>query len=98
MHNEDMIKEKDIRIHDDVVVRKAGDIIPEVVRSLKERRDGSQVPYVFPKVCPICKMPLVRLPDEAMHYCINVDCPARVVESIAHFASRDAMNIDGLGV
>jgi len=68
------------------------------VRSLKERRDGSQVPYVFPKVCPICKMPLVRLPDEAMHYCINVDCPARVVESIAHFASRDAMNIDGLGV
>ncbi len=98
LHNEDMIKEKDIRIHDDVVVRKAGDIIPEVVRSLKERRDGSQVPYVFPKVCPICKMPLVRLPDEAMHYCINVDCPARVVESIAHFASRDAMNIDGLGV
>lgn len=98
LHNEDMIKEKDIRIHDDVVVRKAGDIIPEVVRSLKDRRDGSQVPYVFPDTCPICGMPLVRLPDEAMHYCINVDCPARVVESIAHFASRDAMNIDGLGV
>ena len=98
LHNEDMIREKDIRIHDDVVVRKAGDIIPEVVRSLKDRRDGSQVPYVFPTVCPICGMPLVRLPDEAMHYCINVDCPARVVESIAHFASRDAMNIDGLGV
>ena len=98
LHDEDMIKDKDIRIGDYVVVHKAGDIIPEIVASVPEKRDGSQVPYVFPKVCPVCGMPLVRYPDEAHHFCINNDCPARVVESIAHFCSRDAMNIDGLGV
>ena len=98
LHDEDMIREKDIRIGDQVIVRKAGDIIPEVVASLPQQRDGSQVPYEFPKTCPVCGMPLVRYPDEAHHYCINADCPARVVESIAHFCSRDAMNIDGLGV
>lgn len=97
LHNEDMIKEKDVRINDDVVVRKAGDIIPEVVRALIERRDGTQGTYHFPKECPICGSELVRLPDEAAHYCINQDCPARVVESIIHFASRDAMDIDTLG-
>lgn len=97
LHNEDMIKEKDIRIHDDVVVRKAGDIIPEVVRPLLERRDGTQGRYHFPANCPICGSELVRLPEEAAHYCINQDCPARVVESMIHFASRDAMNIDTLG-
>lgn len=97
LHNEDMIKEKDVRINDDVVVRKAGDIIPEVVRALIERRDGTQGTYHFPKECPICSSELVRLPDEAAHYCINQDCPARVVESIIHFASRDAMDIDTLG-
>lgn len=98
LHDEDMIKDKDIRIGDYVVVHKAGDIIPEIVASVPEKRDGSQVPYVFPKVCPVCGMPLVRYPDEAHHFCINNDCPARVVESIAHFCSRDAMNIDGLGI
>lgn len=97
LHNEDMIKEKDIRIQDDVVVRKAGDIIPEVVRPLLDRRNGTQARYVFPKECPVCGSALVRLSDEAAHYCINQDCPARVVESIIHFASRDAMNIDTLG-
>lgn len=97
LHNEDMIKEKDVRINDDVVVRKAGDIIPEVVRALIERRDGTQGTYHFPEECPICGSELVRLPDEAAHYCINQDCPARVVESIIHFASRDAMDIDTLG-
>lgn len=97
LHNEDMIKEKDIRIQDDVVVRKAGDIIPEVVRPLIERRNGTQAHYVFPKECPVCGSALVRLSDEAAHYCINQDCPARVVESIIHFASRDAMDIDTLG-
>lgn len=97
LHNEDMIKEKDIRIQDDVVVRKAGDIIPEVVRPLIERRNGTQARYVFPKECPVCGSALVRLSDEAAHYCINQDCPARVVESIIHFASRDAMDIDTLG-
>lgn len=97
LHNEDMIKEKDIRIGDDVIVRKAGDIIPEVVRPLIERRDGSQQIYQFPKNCPVCHSELVRYEDEAAHYCINKDCPARVVESIIHFASREAMNIDSLG-
>lgn len=97
LHNEDQIKLKDIRIGDMVVVRKAGDIIPEVIESVVDMRDGSQVPYVFPINCPVCGMPLHRYPDEAAHYCINSDCPARVVSSIAHFASRDAMNIDGLG-
>lgn len=97
LHNEDMIKEKDIRIHDDVVVRKAGDIIPEVVRALSENRDQTQQPYQFPKHCPICDSTLVRYPEEAAHYCVNQDCPARVVESMIHFACRDAMDIDTLG-
>lgn len=97
LHNEDMIKEKDIRIHDDVVVRKTGDIIPEVVRPLLERRNDTQAVYHFPTHCPICGSELVRFPEEAAHYCINQDCPARVVESMIHFASRDAMDIDTLG-
>lgn len=97
LHNEDFINSKDIRINDSVVVRKAGEIIPEVVRSLPERRDGSQSIYVFPTHCPHCDGPLVRDENEAAHYCINTNCAARVVESLAHFASRDAMNIEGLG-
>lgn len=97
LHNEDMIKQKDVRINDTVIIRKAGDIIPEVVRAVSERRDGTQTPYVFPDQCPICASTLVRFPDEAAHYCINQDCPARVVESMIHFASRDAMDIDTLG-
>lgn len=97
LHNEDYINEKDIRVNDTIIVRKAGDIIPEVVRSIKENRDGSQVPFVFPNVCPVCGGRLVRYEDEAAHFCINADCPARLVFGIAHFASRDAMNIDGLG-
>ena len=98
LHNEDMIASKDIRIGDIVEVRKAGDIIPEVVRSLEEKRDGAQVPYKFPTVCPVCNSKLVRLENESDHYCMNNECDARIVESIAHFTSRDAMNIDGLGI
>ena len=97
LHNEDMILSKDLRINDIVVVQKAGEIIPEVVSSVKERRDGSQVPYVYPTHCPVCGSRLVRLEGEAAHYCINQDCPARVVESMIHFVSRDAMDIDTLG-
>ena len=97
LHNEDMILSKDLRINDIVVVQKAGEIIPEVVSSVKERRDGSQGPYVYPTHCPVCGSRLVRLEGEAAHYCINQDCPARVVESMIHFASRDAMDIDTLG-
>ena len=97
LHNEDMIKNKDLRIGDMVVIHKAGEIIPEVVEAVVSRRDGSQVPYIFPKTCPVCQSKLIRLEDEAAHYCINQDCPARVVESMIHFASRDAMNIETLG-
>ena len=97
LHNEDFIRDKDIRIGDVVIVRKAGDIIPEVLGPLKEKRDGSQESYVFPTTCPICKGHLMRDGLEAAHYCVNPDCPARVVESMIHFASRDAMNIDSLG-
>lgn len=97
LHNEDLIKDKDIRENDIVVVRKAGDIIPEVVRSVIEKRDNTQVPYVFPQECPVCHSQLYRSPDEADNYCINNDCPARVVEAIAHYCSRNALNIDGLG-
>ena len=97
LHNEDMIKNKDIRIRDHVIIRKAGDIIPEVVRPLAEKRDKDSVPYQFPNICPICGSTLVRFVDEASHYCINQDCPARVVESMIHFASRNAMDIDTLG-
>lgn len=97
LHNEDMIAFKDVRVNDFVVIRKAGDIIPEVVRSLPERREAGSLEYKFPSVCPVCGTTLVRYQDEAAHYCINQDCPARVSESIIHFASRDAMNIDTLG-
>ncbi|MBO7698342.1 MAG: NAD-dependent DNA ligase LigA, partial [Erysipelotrichaceae bacterium] len=97
LHNEDNIKDKDIRIGDTVVVRKAGDIIPEVVRSIKENRDGSQLPFVFPDTCPICGGKLYRFEDEAAHYCVNSECKARLVYSISHFTERNAMNIDGLG-
>jgi len=98
LHNEDFIASKDIRIGDMVIVRKAGEIIPEVVAALSERRDGSQVPYVFPSICPTCQGPLVRDENEAAHYCINVSCPSRITEALAHFTSRAAMNIEGLGI
>ena len=97
LHNEDFIAAKDIRINDIVIVRKAGDIIPEVLGPVKEKRDGSQKVYQFPTICPICKGHLMRDGLEAAHYCVNPDCSARVVESMIHFASRDAMNIDSLG-
>lgn len=97
LHNEDNIRDKDIRIGDIVVVRKAGDIIPEVVSSIKEKRDGSQVPFIFPEHCPVCGGRLYRYEDEAAHYCVNTECKARLVYSIAHFTERNAMNIDGLG-
>ena len=97
LHNEDMIKLKDIRVNDTVVVRKAGEIIPEVVRVKFDERDGSELKYEFPSECPDCGSELVRLSGEAHHYCLNNDCPARIIESLAHFASRDAMDISGLG-
>lgn len=98
LHNEDFIKDKDIRVGDIVTVRKAGEIIPEVLMSHPNRRDGSQVAYVFPNRCPHCQGELIREADEAHHFCINTNCPARLVESLAHYVSRNALNIDGLGI
>ena len=97
LHNEDNIIDKDIRIGDDVVVRKAGDIIPEIVRSLKERRKDNLEKYHFPEICPVCGGKIYRYEDEAAHYCVNSECKARLVYSISHFTERNAMNIDGLG-
>lgn len=96
LHNEDYIKDKDIRIGDHVLVRKAGEIIPEIVRVNMDKREAQQ-PYEFPSLCPVCEKPLHRDGEEAAHYCLNAKCPAQVVESMIHFASRDAMNIDTLG-
>lgn len=97
LHNEDMIKMKDIRINDYVVIRKAGDIIPEVVRPILEKRSKNSKAYMFPENCPVCNSKLYRNEDEAAHYCINIDCKARIVESLIHYASRNALNIDTLG-
>ena len=95
--NEDFIKEKDIRIGDLVLVERAGDVIPYVVKVVKEARTGDEKPIVFPKYCPSCGSPLVKPPGEAVYRCVNANCPAQVKERIAHFASKDAMDIRGLG-
>lgn len=97
LHNEDIIKEKGIMLGDYVVVRKAGDIIPEIVKVLPERRNGSERKFYMPTVCPACKSELTRFEDEIALRCINPKCPAQILEGIIHFASRNAMNIDGLG-
>jgi len=97
LHNEDNVKTKDIRVGDKIIVRKAGDVIPEVVKSLVEKRDGSEIPFEMAKTCPICDNILIRKEEESAHYCLNLECPARKIENIIHFASRDAMNIEGLG-
>lgn len=95
LHNQDIISDKDIRVGDRILVRKAGDIIPEVVRSVSHR-EGSE-PYFIPNVCPICGAEALRDEDEAVIRCQNIDCPAQLARSIEHFASRNAMNIEGLG-
>lgn len=97
LHNEDLIHEKDIRIGDSVVIKKAGDIIPEVVRSLPDRRPEGTETYRMPTHCPSCGHELVRLDGEVALRCINPKCPAQLVEGMIHFVSRQAMNIDGLG-
>ncbi|SEA89915.1 DNA ligase (NAD+) [Thalassobacillus cyri] len=97
LHNEDLIKEKDIRIGDTVVIKKAGDIIPEVVRVVMDERTGEEEPYRMPDHCPECGSELVRLEEEVALRCINPNCPAQLREGLIHFVSRNAMNIDGLG-
>jgi DNA ligase (NAD+) len=97
LHNIDEIQRKDIRIGDAVIVHRAGDVIPEVVEVIKSARTGQLEPFNMPTFCPSCGSPVVRLPDEAFHRCVNRNCPAQIKGSIVHFASRDAMNIEGLG-
>ena len=97
LHNIDNILDKDIRIGDTVIVRKAGDIIPEIVSSVKEKRNEDLLIYKMPEVCPACGEKTVRFNDEAATRCINSSCPAQLLRTIIHFASRDAMDIEGMG-
>jgi DNA ligase (NAD+) len=97
LHNQDEVARKDIREGDTVVVRKAGDVIPEVVAPVLARRPADSTPWVFPVTCPVCGGPLVRLEGEADHYCVDLECPAQRVQRVLHFASRGAMDIEGLG-
>ena len=98
LHNQDFIREKDIRIGDTVLVRKAGEIIPEVLSVVLEKRPEGTTPYVLPKVCPVCGAPVERDEEGAHTRCTGAECPAQLLRNLAHFASRDAMDIDGLGI
>lgn len=95
LHNEDFVKDKNLKIGDYIILRKAGDVIPEVVRALPEKRNGSERDFVMIDKCPVCGAPLVK--RDAMHFCVSPTCPARQIESIIHFSSRDAMDIDTMG-
>ncbi len=97
LHNEDEIERKDVRIGDRVIIQKAGDIIPEVVRVIKEERNGGEEKFNMPECCPSCGSEVSRDPDEAVLRCSNAACPAQLRESILHFVSREAMNIEGIG-
>lgn len=97
LHNEDLIKEKGIRIGDTVLVERAGDVIPYIVKSMEELRDGSEKPIDFPKNCPVCSSELERPEGEAVWRCVSPSCEAQLLERLKHFVSKDAMNIDGFG-
>ena len=97
LHNQDFIFERDIRIGDTVHIRKAGEIIPEILDVIKEKRPADALPYVLPKVCPVCGAEVVRDEDGAFVRCTGAECPAQLSRNIAHFVSRDAMDIEGLG-
>ncbi len=97
LHNADQIRALDVRIGDTVILKKAGDIIPKVVRVIEEERNGEEVPYEMPETCPACETTLVHLDEEVALRCMNPNCPAQLQERLIHFVSRDAMNIDGLG-
>lgn len=97
LHNEDYIKEKDIKIGDTISIHKAGDVIPEVVEVKKERRTGEEIDFKMITNCPICGSELIRKESEAAWFCLNEKCDARKIEGLIHFASRDAMNLDGFG-
>ncbi len=97
IHNEDYIREKDLRIGDAVLIERAGDVIPQIVKSLADTRTGKEKKIVFPKNCPVCESKLFKEEEEAVWRCINIDCPAQVTERIIHFVSKDAMDIRGFG-
>ena len=97
LHNEDFIKQKDLRIGDTVVIQKAGDVIPEVVRAVKKKRTGEEKNFVMPTTCPVCGGPVIREEGEAVTRCIGIECKARNLRNIIHFASKEGMNIEGLG-
>ncbi len=97
LHNQDYIAEKDIRIGDTVIVQKAGEIIPEIVEVVKDQRPEGAAPYTLPSVCPVCGAPVVRDADGAALRCTGAECPAQLLRNLTHFASRDAMDIDGCG-
>jgi len=97
LHNEDFVKARNIQIGDHVIVRKAGEIIPEILGSIPEKRDGREKTFIMAETCPICKSRLSRKENEVDIYCMNPDCPGKSIEGLIHFASRDAYNIDGLG-
>ena len=98
LHNQDFISDKDIRIGDTVLVRKAGEIIPEVLSVVLDKRPADSRPYFLPKTCPVCGAPVERDEDGARMRCTGAECPAQLLRNLTHFASRDAMDIDGLGV
>jgi DNA ligase (NAD+) len=97
LHNEENVINKDIRINDLVVIRKAGDVIPEVVKPLMERRTGTEKPFIMTNNCPICNSKLEKINDEVAHYCLNPNCDAKKIEGLVHFVSRNAMNMEGFG-
>lgn len=97
VHNEEYIKEKDLRIGDSVLIERAGDVIPQIVKSMPELRKGKEKKIHFPSECPVCKSKLFKEAEEAVWRCINIECPAQVVERIIHFVSKDAMDIRGMG-
>lgn len=97
LHNEDFVKEKELMIGDKVIIQKAGDVIPEIVRAVKEKRTGNEKKFVMPTKCPVCGADAIREEGEAAVRCIGIECPAKQYRNILHFASREAMNIKGLG-
>ncbi len=97
LHNEDFVVDRDIRIGDTVIVKRAGDVIPQVIKPVPSARTGNEETWRMPKVCPACGSELIRLPDEADYYCVSTECPAQFIRLVEHFASRGAMDVEGLG-
>ena len=97
LHNEDFVKEKGLKIGDTVVIQKAGDVIPEIVKVVEEKRTGKEIDFEMPRICPVCGSEAVREEGEAAIRCTGIDCPAKLYRNLVHFVSREAMNIDGLG-